>query len=170
MTDEIGRIIQLPKVEDVRGNLTFIEENRHIPFEIKRVYYLYDVPGGESRGGHAHKQLQQFIIAATGSFDVVLDGGSSQERYHLNRSYYGLYIPPMVWRELDNFSSGSVCLVLVSDYFDEEDYIREHDVFRTQVRAQQDDIDKYSSGSITLEKTVTISQRHQTSFRDSAEQ
>jgi dTDP-4-dehydrorhamnose 3,5-epimerase-like enzyme len=157
MAEEIGRIIQLPKVEDVRGNLTFIEENRHIPFEIKRVYYLYDVPGGESRGGHAHKQLQQFIIAATGSFDVILDGGSSQERYNLNRSYYGLYIPPMVWRELDNFSSGSVCLVLVSDYFDEEDYIREHDVFSTQVRTQQEDLNEYPH--VTLEKVVTISQR-----------
>ncbi len=160
MAEEIGRIIQLPKIEDVRGNLTFIEENRHIPFEIKRVYYLYDVPGGESRGGHAHKQLQQFIIAANGSFDVILDGGSGQERYHLNRSYYGLYIPPMVWRELDNFSSGSVCLVLVSEYFDEEDYIRDHDVFKTHVRAHQKDQDEYPSGSITLEKVVTISQRH----------
>ena len=160
MAEEIGRIIHLPKVLDARGNLTFIEENRHIPFEIKRVYYLYDVPGGESRGGHAHKQLQQFIIAANGSFDVILDGGSSQERYHLNRSYYGLYIPPMVWRELDNFSSGSVCLVLVSDYFDEEDYIRDHDVFKTLVRTHQEDLDEYPSGSITLEKTVTISQRH----------
>ena len=130
MPEEIGRIIQLPKVEDVRGNLTFIEENRHIPFEIKRVYYLYDVPGGETRGGHAHKQLQQFIIAASGSFDVVLDDGSSRERYHLNRSYYGLYIPPMTWREIDNFSSGSVCLVLASEYFSEPDYIRDYDVFR----------------------------------------
>ena len=169
MPDEIGRIIQLPKVEDVRGNLTFIEENRHVPFEIKRVYYLYDVPGGESRGGHAHKQLQQFIIAATGSFDVILDGGSGQERYHLNRSYYGLYIPPMVWREIDNFSSGSVCLVLVSDYFDEEDYIREYDVFKTHMRAQREDLNEYSNGSVTLEKTVTISQRRETSFRDSTE-
>jgi dTDP-4-dehydrorhamnose 3,5-epimerase-like enzyme len=169
MTEEIGRIIELPKVEDVRGNLTFIEENRHIPFDIKRVYYLYDVPGGESRGGHAHKQLQQFIIAATGSFDVILDGGSSQERYNLNRSYYGLYIPPMVWREIDNFSSGSVCLVLVSDYFDEEDYIREHDVFMTHVRAQQKDLNEYSGGSIALEKIVTISQRRETSFHNSAE-
>jgi dTDP-4-dehydrorhamnose 3,5-epimerase-like enzyme len=155
MTEEIGRIIQLPKVEDARGNLTFIEENHHIPFEIKRVYYLYDVPGGESRGGHAHKQLQQFIIAANGSFDVILDGGSSQERYHLNRSYYGLYIPPMVWRELDNFSSGSVCLVLVSEYFDEADYIRDHGVFRTHVRTQQEGLDD----AIMLDKTVTISQR-----------
>ncbi len=168
MAEEIGRIIQLPKVEDVRGNLTFIEANRHVPFEIKRVYYLYDVPGGESRGGHAHKQLQQFIIAATGSFDVILDGGSSQERYNLNRSYYGLYIPPMVWRELDNFSSGSVCLVLVSDYFDEEDYIREHDVFRKHVRAQQNE-NEYSDGSVMLEKVVTISQRRETSFHNSAE-
>jgi dTDP-4-dehydrorhamnose 3,5-epimerase-like enzyme len=168
MAEEIGRIIQLPKVEDVRGNLTFIEANRHVPFEIKRVYYLYDVPGGESRGGHAHKQLQQFIIAATGSFDVILDGGSSQERYNLNRSYYGLYIPPMVWRELDNFSSGSVCLVLVSDYFDEEDYIREHDVFRKHVQAQQNE-NEYSGGSVMLEKVVTISQRRETSFHNSAE-
>jgi dTDP-4-dehydrorhamnose 3,5-epimerase-like enzyme len=130
MASQRDTIIQLPKVEDARGNLTFIEENRHIPFEIKRVYYLYDVPGGETRGGHAHKQLQQFIIAASGSFDVVLDDGSSRERYHLNRSYYGLYIPPMTWREIDNFSSGSVCLVLASEYFSEPDYIREYDVFR----------------------------------------
>jgi len=128
------RLIELPRVEDKRGNLTFIEENRHIPFQIKRVYYLYDVPGGESRGGHAHKQLQQFIIAANGSFDVVLDDGSSVERHHLNRSYYGLYIPTMVWRELDNFSSGSVCLVLASSYFDEQDYIRDYDVFRSYAR------------------------------------
>ena len=128
------RLIELPQVTDPRGNLTFIEENRHIPFQIKRVYYLYDVPGGESRGGHAHKQLQQFIIAANGSFDVVLDDGSSVERHHLNRSYYGLYIPTMVWRELDNFSSGSVCLVLASSYFDEQDYIRDYDVFRSYAR------------------------------------
>jgi hypothetical protein len=96
MTASRGRLTELPRVEDKRGNLTFIEENHHIPFEIKRVYYLYDVPGGESRGGHAHKQLQQFIIAANGSFDVVLDDGSGTERHHLNRSYYGLYIPSMV--------------------------------------------------------------------------
>jgi dTDP-4-dehydrorhamnose 3,5-epimerase-like enzyme len=130
VTVERCQIIELPKVEDRRGNLTFIEERRHIPFEIKRVYYLYDVPGGEARGGHAHKQLQQFIIAANGSFDVVLDDGSDTERYHLNRSYYGLYVPSMVWRELDNFSSGSVCLVLASEYFDEQDYIRDHEDFQ----------------------------------------
>ena len=146
-------------MQDNRGNLTFIEENRHIPFEIKRVYYLYDVPGGEARGGHAHKQLQQFIIAANGSFDVVLDEGSSQERYHLNRSYYGLFIPSMVWRELDNFSSGSVCLVLASEYFDEQDYIRDYDGFKAYARTLQDGLDGYSNASVTLEKVVTISPR-----------
>src|SRR5665647_3081294 len=130
MTIRKSRLIDLPKIIDTRGNLTFIEENRHIPFQIKRVYYLYDVPGGETRGGHAHKHLQQFIIAASGSFDVVLDDGSSRERHHLNRSYFGLYIPSMVWRELDNFSSGSVCVVLASEYYDEQDYIRDYVIFK----------------------------------------
>lgn len=120
------RIITLPKINDPRGNLTFIEGNRHIPFEIKRVYYLYDVPGGETRGGHAHKNLQQMIIAMSGSFDVVLDDGQHQRKYSLNRSYHGLYIPTMTWRELENFSSGSVCVVLASEYYDEEDYFREY--------------------------------------------
>lgn len=127
------KIIDLPKIEDARGNLTFIEENNHIPFEIKRVYYLYDVPGGESRGGHAHKNLQQFIIAANGSFDVILDNGNQKKRFHLNRSYYGLYIKNMTWRELDNFSSGSVCLVLASDFYKEDDYIRDYDEFIKRV-------------------------------------
>jgi len=153
------RLIELPRVQDNRVNLNFIEENRHIPFEIKRVYYLYDVPGGEARGGHAHKQLQQFIIAANGSFDVVLDEGSGTERYHLNRSYYGLYIPSGVWRELDNFSSGSVCLVLASEYFDEQDYIRDYDGFKAYARTLQDGLDGYSNASVTLEKVVTISPR-----------
>jgi len=125
------RVIGLPKVDDARGNLTFIEGMSHVPFDIKRVYYLYDVPGGESRGGHAHRKLEQFIIAANGSFDVVIDDGYNSMRFHLNRSYYGLYIPRMVWREIDNFSSGSVCLVLASEHFDEEDYIREYDEFKT---------------------------------------
>ena len=124
------KIIELPKIEDIRGNLTFIEANKHVPYDIKRVYYLYDVPGGEKRGGHAHKSLQQFIIAASGSFDVILDDGVDRERYHLNRSYYGLYIPTMIWRELDNFSSGSVCVVLASEHFDEEDYIRDYNEFK----------------------------------------
>ncbi len=128
------RIIELPRIQDRRGNLTFIEENRHIPFDIKRVYYLYDVPGGESRGGHAHKTLHQFIIAANGSFDVVLDDGFERRRFFLNRSYYGLYICPMVWREIDNFSSGSVCLVLASDYYKEDDYIRDYERFLKMVQ------------------------------------
>ena len=123
------KIIELPKIADVRGNLTFIEGNEHVPFDIKRVYYLYDVPGGEKRGGHAHKSLQQFIIAASGSFDVILDNGKERERFHMNRSYYGLYVPTMIWRELDNFSSGSVCLVLASEHFEEQDYIRDYNLF-----------------------------------------
>ena len=128
------RIIELPKITDVRGSLTFIEQNNHIPFEIKRVYYLYDVPGGETRGGHAHKQLQQFIIAAMGSFDVILDDGFEKKRFHLNRSYYGLYLPCMVWRELDNFSSGSVCLVLASELYDREEYIYDYEAFKKVVK------------------------------------
>lgn len=123
------RIIELPKISDARGNLTFIEGSRHIPFEIKRVYYLYDVPGGESRAGHAHRRLEQFMIAANGSFNVTIDNGQTKEKFYLNRSYYGLYIPPMVWRELNDFSSGSVCLVLASMNFDEADYMREYDSF-----------------------------------------
>jgi dTDP-4-dehydrorhamnose 3,5-epimerase-like enzyme len=124
-----SKIIDLPKVADARGNLTFIEANRHVPFDIRRVYYLYDVPGGAERGGHSHKTLQQILIALSGSFDVVLDDGQRRVRHHLNRSYSGLYIPPMVWREIDNFSSGSVCLVLASEYFDEADYFRCYNEF-----------------------------------------
>jgi dTDP-4-dehydrorhamnose 3,5-epimerase-like enzyme len=123
------RIIDLPKIQDPRGNLTFIEGNRHVPFAISRVYYLYDVPGGAERGGHAHKDLHQLIIAMSGSFDVILDDGQNKKRYHLNRSYNGLYICPMVWRELDNFSSGSVCMVLASNYYDEADYYRDYGEF-----------------------------------------
>ena len=120
-------IIDLPKITDPRGNLTFIEGGAHIPFDIQRVYYLYDVPGGAERGGHAHKGLHQLIIAMSGSFDVVLDDGVNKRRFHLNRSYYGLYVCPMIWRELDNFSSGSVCLVLASNRYDEDDYYRAYD-------------------------------------------
>lgn len=127
------RIIELPKITDTRGNLSFIEGGRHVPFDIKRVYYLYDVPGGADRGAHAHKGLQQFIIAMSGSFDVVLDDGKSQKRFHLNRSYYGLYVCPMMWRYLDNFSSGAVCMVLASDYYNEDDYIRDYDAFLEEV-------------------------------------
>lgn len=126
MNIDLCHIVELPKISDPRGNLTFIEANRHIPFDIQRVYYLYDVPGGAERGGHAHKGLHQLIIAMSGSFDVVLDDGSQKKRIHLNRSYNGLYICPMIWRELDNFSSGSVCMVLASNQYDESDYYREY--------------------------------------------
>lgn len=119
-------IVDLPRISDPRGNLTFIEGGRHIPFDIKRAYYLYDVPGGGERGGHAHRELQQLIVAMSGSFDVVLDDGSEKKRFHMNRSYYGLYVCPMIWRELDNFSSGSVCLVLASNTYDEADYYRDY--------------------------------------------
>ncbi|GAB3357577.1 MULTISPECIES: sugar 3,4-ketoisomerase [Giesbergeria] len=123
------KIINLPKISDPRGNLTFIEGGNHIPFDIQRVYYLYDVPGGAERGGHAHKNLHQLIIAMSGSFDVVLDDGGQKKRYHLNRSYQGLYVCSMIWRELDNFSSGSVCMVLASNKYDEDDYYRNYSEF-----------------------------------------
>lgn len=126
MSIEHCKLIDLPKVSDPRGNLTFIEGGRHIPFEIQRVYYLYDVPGGSERGGHAHKALHQLIIAMSGSFDILLDDGRSKKRFHLNRSYQGLYVGPMIWRELDNFSSGSVCMVLASNYYEESDYYRDY--------------------------------------------
>jgi hypothetical protein len=122
-------IIDLPKITDQRGNLTFIETGRHVPYEIKRVYYLYDVPGGAERGGHAHRALHEFIVAMSGSFDVILDDGKQKKRFHLNRSYFGLYVRPMIWRELDNFSSGSVCMVLASNFYDESDYYRIYDEF-----------------------------------------
>ena len=127
--------IGLPKIHDQRGNLTFIESGRHIPFDIKRVYYLYDVPGGAERGGHAHKGLHQLIIAMSGSFDVLLDDGTDRKKFHLNRPYDALYISPMIWRELDNFSSGSVCTVLASDFYDEADYYRSYTDFLADVRA-----------------------------------
>ncbi|TKC91784.1 WxcM-like domain-containing protein [Trinickia terrae] len=131
------RIIELPKITDPRGNLTFVEGGNHIPFDIKRVYYLYDVPGGSDRGSHAHRNLHQFIIAMSGSFDIVLDDGERQRRFHLNRSYYGLYICPMMWRTLDNFSSGGVCMVLASAVYDPADYIRDHDEFMHLVHAKK---------------------------------
>lgn len=130
---ESCKFIEFPIIHDPRGNLTFVESNRHVPFDIKRVYYLYDVPGGAQRGGHAHRKLHQMIIAMSGSFDVVLDDGTRNRRYHLNRSYYGLYVAPMMWREIDNFSSGSVCMVLASDFFDESDYFRDYQQFAAAV-------------------------------------
>ncbi len=128
------RIIDFPIVHEPRGNLSFIEGGVHVPFDIKRVYYLYDVPGGAMRGGHAHKQLQQVIIALSGSFDVVLDDGQSRQKVSLNRGYHGLYMANMIWRELENFSSGAVCLVLASEHYLESDYIRDHDEFLRAVR------------------------------------
>lgn len=126
MTIADCKIVDLPKIADPRGNLTYVEGGQHIPFDIRRVYYLYDVPGGAERGGHAHKALNQLIIAMSGSFDVVLDDGVDKKRIHLNRSYNGLYVCPMIWRELDNFSSGSVCMVLASNLYDESDYYRNY--------------------------------------------
>lgn len=123
------KLIDLPKIADPRGNLTFIEGARHIPYDIKRVFYLYDVPGGADRGGHALKECHQFLIAMSGSFDVLLDDGGEKRRVHLCRSYYGLHIPPMIWREMDNFSSGSVCLVLASSCYNEKDYYRDYATF-----------------------------------------
>jgi dTDP-4-dehydrorhamnose 3,5-epimerase-like enzyme len=137
MTLQECKLIDLPRINDPRGNLTFVESTRHIPFEIKRVYYLYDVPGGAMRAGHAHKTLEQFLIAMSGSFDVTLDDGNHKMKFQLNRSYYGLYIPQMIWREIDNFSSGSVCLALASDFFDEEDYYRHYKEFVKAVREQE---------------------------------
>lgn len=128
------KIVNFPKVTDYRGNLSFIEENQHIPFQIKRVYYLYDVPSGATRGGHAHKALQQVIIALSGSFDVVLDNGFERKKFFLNRPHYGVYIPPGVWRELENFSSNSVALSLVSEVYDESDYIRSYETFKMMMK------------------------------------
>jgi oxalate decarboxylase/phosphoglucose isomerase-like protein (cupin superfamily) len=131
------RIIKFPVVHDPRGNLTFIESGHHIPFEVKRIYYLYDVPGGSMRAGHAHKTLHQILIAMSGSFDVTLEDGESMQKFHLNRSYYGLYICPMVWRSIDNFSSGSVCMALASDFYDELDYYRDYHSFLESVRQKK---------------------------------
>lgn len=131
---DLCRIVELPKIHDPRGNLTFIEGGSHVPFDIARVYYLYDVPGGAERGGHAHRALHQLIVAMSGSFDVVLDDGRNRRQVHLNRSYVGLLVCPMIWRELTNFSSGSVCMVLASNRYDEADYYRDYAEFLADVR------------------------------------
>ena len=132
---EACKLIDLPKIADPRGNLTFVEAERHIPFPIERVFYLYDVPGGADRGGHALKTCHQLLIAMSGSFDVVLDNGREKQRIHLNRSYYGLHIPPMIWREMDNFSSGSVCLALASAHYAADDYYRDYQEYLGAVSA-----------------------------------
>lgn len=125
--------IDLPKILDQRGNLSFIEARNHIPFEIKRTYWIYDVPGGETRGGHAYKENEEFIVALSGSFDVVLDDGKERKVYSLNRSYYGLYVPKMYWREMENFSTNSLALVLSSTDYNELDYIRDYNDFVKQI-------------------------------------
>jgi hypothetical protein len=130
------KIIELPRINDPRGNLSFIEGGKHVPFEILRVFYLYDVPGGAWRAGHALRTCDQFIVAMSGSFDVIVDNGTARSRHHLNRSYRGLYIPPLIWREIDNFSSGSVCLVLASERYDEKTYLRTYEEFKRAVKEQ----------------------------------
>ena len=131
---EACHIIELDKHHHANGNLTVVEDNSPIPFKIRRTYYLYDIPGGESRGGHAHKALKQLIIATSGSFDVTVDDGHERRTYHLNHPYQGLYVGPGVWRTLDDFSSGAVCMVLASEVFDEDDYIRDYDDFLSYTR------------------------------------
>ena len=129
MNIEDVKIIELPKILDPRGNLSFIEEFDHVPFKIERAYWIYDVPGGETRGGHAFKQQQELVVALSGSFDVVINDGKAKKRFHLNRSYYGLLIPNLLWREMDNFSTNSVVMILSSTLYDPGDYIRNYDEF-----------------------------------------
>lgn len=130
MNNSIYKMLTLPKILDVRGNLSFIEEINHIPFKIKRTYWIYDVPGGEKRGGHAYKENQEFIVALSGSFDVILDDGIKREVFSLNRSYYGLYVPKGIWRQMENFSTNSLALVLASTSFDTGDYIYDYEEFK----------------------------------------
>ena len=127
------QLIQLPKITDPRGNLSFFESNKHIPFEIKRTYWIYDVPGGEIRGSHAFKESQEFIVALSGSFDVVLHDGKEETRYSLNRSYFGLYVPNLIWRRLENFSTNSLALIVSSVFYDEKDYIRDFSDFKKTI-------------------------------------
>jgi dTDP-4-dehydrorhamnose 3,5-epimerase-like enzyme len=128
------KVIQLPKNEDERGNLSFIEGGKHIPFKIKRPYWIYDIPGGEKRGGHAYKTLNEFIVALSGSFDIVLDDGKQKKVFSLTRSYYGIFVPKMIWRSLENFSTNSLCLILASDVYKENDYIMEYKNFQMVVK------------------------------------
>ena len=128
------KIIELPKFADPRGNLSFVEQEEHIPFVIRRTYWLYDVPGGECRGGHAYRENQEFIVALSGSFDVVLDDGTEKKTFTLNRSYYGLYVPKGLWREMENFSTNSLAMILSSTDYDANDYVRDYDEFLTLKR------------------------------------
>lgn len=128
------KLINLPKIEDPRGNLSFIEEENHIPFKIKRVYWIYDVPGGQVRGGHAFKKQKEFVVALSGSFDVVVHDGKEEKQFQLNRSYYGLYIPNKLWRQMKNFSTNALALVISSTEFDKNDYIRDFEEFKTTLK------------------------------------
>jgi dTDP-4-dehydrorhamnose 3,5-epimerase-like enzyme len=132
---ESCRIIELPKIPDARGNLSFAEGHRHVPFWIKRAYWIYDVPGGQVRGGHAYLELEEFFVALSGSFEVVIDDGRQVSRVQLNRSYRGLYVPRLLWRHIENFSTNAVCLILASQHYNEADYIRDYESFREQVGA-----------------------------------
>jgi hypothetical protein len=134
---ELPQLIDLPKNLDARGNLSFLEENTHIPFEINRVYWIYDVPGGETRGGHAYQDLEEAIVALSGSFDVRVHNGESESVYSLNRSYTALYLPKMMWRKIENFSTNAVALVVASLPYNESDYIRDFDTFRTLSNANK---------------------------------
>ena len=134
------RVIELPKILDRRGNLSIVEENKEIPFKIKRTYWIYDVPGGEIRGGHAYNENQEFIIALSGSFDIIIDDGKARRKFSLNRSDYGLYVPQQLWRQIENFSTNSLALVLSSTIYDENDYIREYEKFLLMKESEKNDI------------------------------
>jgi hypothetical protein len=139
-TIDACRLIKLPCISRQEGNITPVHSGGEIPFRIERVYYLYDVPGGESRGGHAHRNLEQVLVSVMGCFDVILDDGFQRKSVSLNRAYFGLYLPRLVWRELENFSSGGICLVLASHYYEENDYIRDYDEFLRIKRTNYRDI------------------------------
>ena len=130
MTVDNCKLIELPRFLDARGNLSFVEQNNHIPFEIKRTYWIYDVPGGEARGGHAYYKNQEFIVALSGAFDVVVDDGQTKKTFSLNRSYYGLYVPVGLWRVIENFSTNSLALEFGSEHYDKEDYIHDYELFK----------------------------------------
>jgi dTDP-4-dehydrorhamnose 3,5-epimerase-like enzyme len=140
MIIEEARIIELPKILDRRGNLSIIEEYKNIPFKIERVFWIYDVPGGEARGGHAYKKSREFIVALSGSFDVILDDGKKKKVFSLNRSYYGLYVPNGIWRQMENFSTNSLAIVLSSTAYNAEDYLYDYNEFvKTKLNADTDD-------------------------------
>ena len=137
MTVQDCKIIELPRFLDARGNLSFIEQNKHIPFEIKRTYWIYDVPGGESRGGHAFKQNEEFIVALSGAFDVIVDDGKQKKTFTLNRSYYGLYVPAGLWRTIENFSTNSLALELGSRHYEQDDYIHNYNQYLTMKQNEE---------------------------------